>query len=104
MKWKKIRYEEYKKLSLKEEQKKLDKELLFKGNFEYYNELKESIAGDKTEFYNNLKQELKRNEGWVSRNIIVEEKDLDEIMDCKRKSKYINVLFYIQSVYMKCFI
>ncbi|MDN5315932.1 MAG: hypothetical protein PWR08_56 [Thermoanaerobacterium sp.] len=85
LKWKKIRYEAYKKLSLKEEQKKLAKELLFEGNFEYYNELKELITGDKTEFYNNLKQELKKNEGWHSRNIylklIVEEKDLDEIME-----------------------
>lgn len=85
LKWKKIRYEAYKKLSLKEEQKKLAKELLFEGNFEYYNELKELIIGDKAEFYNNLKQELRKNDGWVSRNIylklIVEEKDLDEIME-----------------------
>ncbi|MGB9813896.1 MAG: SWIM zinc finger family protein [Thermovenabulum sp.] len=84
-KWKKIRYEAYKKLSLKEEQKKLAKELLFDGNFEYYRELKELITGDKAEFYNNLKQELKNYKGWHGRDIylkvILEENDLDELME-----------------------
>ncbi|AIS52840.1 SWIM zinc finger domain-containing protein [Thermoanaerobacter kivui] len=83
-KWKKIRYEAYKKLSLKEEQKKLAKELLFDGNFEYYRELKGLITGDKTEFYNDLKQELKNYKGWHGRDIylkvILEENDLDELM------------------------
>lgn len=84
-KWKKMRYEAYKKLSLKEEQMKLAKELLFDGNFEYYRELKELITGDRAEFYNNLKQELKSFEGWNGKDIylkvILEENDLDELME-----------------------
>ncbi|MGI1690030.1 SWIM zinc finger family protein [Thermoanaerobacter uzonensis] len=84
-KWKKMRYEAYKKLSLKEEQMKLAKELLFDGNFEYYRELKELITGDRAEFYNDLKQELKSFEGWHGKDIylkvILEENDLDELME-----------------------
>lgn len=89
-KWKKIRYDAYKKLSLKEEQQRLAKELLFDGNFEYYKELKELITGDKTAFYNKLKQELKKDKGWHGRSIylklIVQEKDLDEIMEFVREN------------------
>lgn len=59
-----VRYDAYKKLSLKEEQKRLAKELLFNGNFEYYKELRELTTGDKTALYNNLKQELKKDKGW----------------------------------------
>lgn len=87
-KWKKIRYEAYKKLSLKEEQEKLAKELLFDGDFGYYSELKELVNLDKALFYNSLKKELKKHKGWNSRRIylklIVEEKDLDEIMEVVR--------------------
>ncbi|AWZ48605.1 hypothetical protein C3495_07135 [Clostridiaceae bacterium 14S0207] len=90
LKWKKIRYEAYKKLSLKEEQKILAKELILQGNFDYYKELKELITYDKTIFYNNLKQELKNNEGWYNKsiylNLIVYEKDFDEIAEFVREN------------------
>lgn len=89
-KWKRIRHEAYKQLSLKEEQEKLAKELLFDGDFEYYKELKELVSGDKSVFYNNLKQELKEDKGWRVRGIylklIVQEKDLDEIMEFVREN------------------
>lgn len=89
-KWKKIRYEAYKKLLLKEEQEKLAKELLFDGDFGYYKELKELITGDKVLFYNSLKEELKNDKGWHGRNIylklIVEENDLDEIIGFVRQN------------------
>lgn len=89
-KWKKIRYTAYKELSLKEEQEKLAKDLLFNGNFEYYRELKELVTGDKEVFYNSLKQELKKDKGWHGRSIylklIVEENDLDEIMEFVREN------------------
>lgn len=100
-KWKKIRYQAYKKLSLKEEQEKLAKELLFDGDFEYYGELKELVSLDKALFYNSLKQELKERKGWNSRSIylklIVQEKDLDDIMEFVRENpeiieEYANML------------
>lgn len=91
LKWKKIRYEAYKKLSQKKEQQKLAKELFFDGNFEYYKELKELSTGNETALYNSLKQELKERKdfGWRGRSIylqlITQEKDLDEIMAFVRK-------------------
>jgi len=91
-KWKKLRYEAYKKLSQKEEQQKLAKELLFDGNFEYYKELKELSTGNQTALYNSLKQELKERKdvNWRGRSIylqlITQEKDLDEIMAFVRKN------------------
>ncbi|OOM73782.1 hypothetical protein [Clostridium sp. BL-8] len=88
LKWKQIRYLAYKELSMKEDQRNLATELLFKGKFEYYKELKE-LAEDKISFYNNLKQELKTKEDWHSKSmflkIIWEEKDLDEIMSYVRE-------------------
>ncbi|AGF57782.1 putative Zn finger protein [Clostridium saccharoperbutylacetonicum] len=87
LKWKQMRYKAYKELDLKDDQRNLAKELLFEGKFEYYKELKE-LAEDKISFYNNLKQELKVKEDWHSKSmflqIILEEKDLNEIMDYVR--------------------
>lgn len=89
LKWQQIRYLAYKELSLKDNQRNLAKELLFQGKFEYYKELKE-LAEDKISFYNNLIQELKANEYWQSKSmflqIILEEKDLDEIMTYVREN------------------
>lgn len=89
LKWKQIRYSVYKELSLKDDQRNLAKELLFQGKFEYYKELKE-LAEDKISFYNNLKQELKAKEYWQCKSIflqiILEEKDLDEIMGYVREN------------------
>ncbi|NME07544.1 hypothetical protein [Psychrobacillus sp. BL-248-WT-3] len=80
--WKKERYGAYKELSLQKEQKKLAKELLLSGDFEYYKELKE-LAQDDT-FYNSLINELKAFEGWNAREvylkIILEENDLEELL------------------------
>ena len=89
LKWKQIRYLAYKELSMKDDQRNLAKELLFQGKFEYYKELKE-LAEDKISFYNNLKKELKVKEYWQSKSmflqIILEEKDLDEIMGYVREN------------------
>lgn len=89
LKWKRIRYSAYKELSMKDDQRNLAKELLFEGKFEYYKELKE-LAEDKISFYNNLKQELKEKQDWQSKSmflqIIMEEKDLDEIMGYVREN------------------
>ncbi|MBK6375382.1 MAG: hypothetical protein IPF67_20530 [Saprospiraceae bacterium] len=56
-KWKEIRYEAYKKLSLKAEQARLAKELLFDGQFEYYQELKDLNNGDEKELKSKLKED-----------------------------------------------
>lgn len=89
-KWKKIRYAAYKELSLKEEQEKLAKELLFHGDFTYYKELKELHKVDEKLFYDALKQELKKDKSWrgisMYLKVIVEEKDLDEIMEFVREN------------------
>lgn len=89
LKWKQIRYEAYRELSLTDEQKKLAKDLLFNGYFAYYNELKE-LERDKEDFYNHLKKELKQGKDWhektIFRKLIVEEKDLEEIMEVVREN------------------
>ncbi|MGO5066820.1 SWIM zinc finger family protein [Clostridium sp. LCP25S3_F8] len=90
IKWKEIRYMAYKELSMKSEQKKLAKELLLDGDFNYYKELKELTTEDKKVFYNRLKLELKNKHGchrkMIYLKIIEEEKDLDEIMEFVRKN------------------
>ncbi|MDU5948025.1 MAG: hypothetical protein E6Z15_13285, partial [Paenibacillus macerans] len=52
--WKKLRYEAYKRLSLKEEQKTLAEELLLDGDFGYYEELKQLAGGDTAALYHHL--------------------------------------------------
>ena len=83
-KWKEIRYEAYKKLSLKAEQARLAKEMLFDGHFEYYQELKDLNTGDEKEFYDELKAKLKKDTRWQAKNMYVnlieQEEDTDEIM------------------------
>lgn len=89
-KWKKIRYTAYKQLSMKKEQQKLAKELLFAGDFEYYWELKQLAKGDKRIFYNNLKEELKKDRGWRGKDVylklIKEENDFEAIMEFLREN------------------
>ncbi|NHM31686.1 SWIM zinc finger family protein [Neobacillus terrae] len=89
-KWKKLRYLAYKGLSLKAEQEKLAKELFFKGDFEYYKELKELAEGDKSVFYSSLKNEMRKERDWrisdMFRRLIEEENDLDEIMEFVRRN------------------
>lgn len=88
-KWKKIRYEAYKELSMKKEQQELGKELLIQGDFEYYKDIKE-LADNKKEFYDNLKQELKDSKDWRSKDvfisIIYDENDINEIMEYVRNN------------------
>ena len=83
-KWKKFRYTAYKALSLKEEQEELAKELLLKGDFEYYQDLKNLASGDQEVFYTNLKIELRSSKEWhvgrVFLRLIEEENDLDEML------------------------
>ena len=83
-KWKRIRYDAYKKLSLKAEQARLAKELLFDGNFEYYQELKALNIEDETTFYSKLKTSLKNDQRWQAKNMYVklieQEQDSEEIM------------------------
>ena len=84
-KWKKLRYTVYKELSWKEEQAELAKELLFEGDFDYYQDLKALMTGNQKEFYEGLKQELKNSKGWRTQSIylmlIKTEKDLDALLE-----------------------
>lgn len=81
--WKKERYAAYKELSLKENQKKLAKELLLSGDFEYYRELKDLVKDDT--FYSSLIRELRASKGWLVREVylrvILEENDLEELLN-----------------------
>lgn len=82
--WKKLRYEAYKRLSLKEEQTTLAKELLQDGDFGYYDELKQLADGDTVALYRHLKQELQAKKDWQSKGLylrlIEAENDLDELL------------------------
>lgn len=89
-KWKEIRYDAYKKLSLKDEQARLAKEMLFDGHFEYYQELKDLNTGDEKEFYDELKAKLKKDTRWQAKsmyiNLIEQEEDTDEVMAYVREN------------------
>lgn len=88
LKWKKIRFEAYKAMGLKDEQLKLAKELLLRNNFEYYNELKE-LSEDKATLYKELKDELKTDKIWVGSlylKLLESENDIKAIMECVRKN------------------
>ena len=96
LKWKNIRYNAYKELSLKEEQRSLAKELLLNGNFDYYKELKELNKDDEDKFYENLKEELKNNKSIYNRRLYIElieeENDINEIMQLvKEDIRFIEV-------------
>ncbi|MDZ5473296.1 hypothetical protein SM124_16380 [Bacillus sp. 31A1R] len=84
-KWKKYRYDAYKFLLLIEEQRNLAKELLLKGDFNYYQELKELASENQSEFYANLKKELKTGEGRATTDIFLKiiehENDLEELLE-----------------------
>ncbi|WP_243096858.1 hypothetical protein [Thermohalobacter berrensis] len=97
----KIRYKAYKELSLKKEQEKLAKELLFSDSFEYYRELKELHKEDWEIFYTKLKEELKSHNSWYFRDkylkVITFERDLPELMEFVRENprsieEYANML------------
>lgn len=89
-KWKEIRYDAYKKLSLKDEQARLAKEMLFDGHLEYYQELKDLNTGDEKEFYDELKAKLKKDTRWQAKsmyiNLIEQEEDTDEVMAYVREN------------------
>jgi hypothetical protein len=84
-KWKNLRYDAYKNLGLKEEQRNLARELLFKGEFYYYNELKSLFSYEWDNYYSKLIKDLKLEKGWKAEDIFVKiivlEKDYDELLN-----------------------
>lgn len=82
--WKKARYEAYKKLSLKNEQRLLARELLLGGDYAYYQDLESLDEGDKEEFYRSILAELKKGGNWTVRRVylqlISDKNDLEEMM------------------------
>ncbi|MDG0810708.1 hypothetical protein [Cohnella rhizosphaerae] len=87
-KWKRIKYEAYKRLSLKQEQAALGKELLLGGEYAYYEELAVLAGENKEAFYRRIIAELREAGGWRSRDVylrlILENNDLPELMDYVR--------------------
>lgn len=82
--WKKARYEAYKRLSLKNEQQLLARELLMGGDYAYYKDL-ELLAGEgKKELYHGILAELKNGTGWKAQGVylklIADKDDLEEMM------------------------
>ncbi|NLW40448.1 MAG: hypothetical protein GXY96_05920 [Tissierellia bacterium] len=100
--WRKIRYEAYKKLSLKEEQEKLARKLFLEGNFEYYEELKAMHKGREKELYNEILVKIRKGRDWYWNNLyvklIVYENDLEELLNYVKNNlhqieEYANILF-----------
>jgi hypothetical protein len=83
-KWKAARYEAYKKLSLRQEQELLAKELLLDGDYGYYDDLESLFAGDKEEFYRGIIAELSESKNWRARGVylklISDKNDGEEMM------------------------
>lgn len=82
--WKEARYEAYKRLSLKQEQKQLARELLLDGEYSYYHELEKLFEGDPELLYRGILKELKEAEKWragsVYLQLISDKNDLAEMM------------------------
>lgn len=60
IRWKQLRFAAYDALNLREEQRKLARELLFAGTFEYYGELKKLASGNEDVIYHQVKEDLKK--------------------------------------------
>ncbi|RIW31319.1 hypothetical protein D3H55_15190 [Bacillus salacetis] len=91
--WKKYRYQAYKSLSMKEEQKRLGRELLFNGEFSCYYDLKELAAKNYEQFYSELKQELQEARGAYAEQVFLklveEENDMEALLEFVRnKPRY----------------
>ncbi|MFC5407280.1 hypothetical protein [Cohnella soli] len=88
--WKTARYEAYRHLSLKNEQKQLAKEFLLGGDYAYYPVLESLTAGDKEEFYKETVAELKKGRDWRAREVylklISDKNDLAEMLAYVRTS------------------
>ncbi|WP_432357118.1 hypothetical protein [Sporosarcina sp. UB5] len=82
--WKKWRYEVYKRLKLYDEQAKVGREMLLNGDFDFYWGLKEH-APDKTTFYEELKQELAARNHRMYVQLIEAENDVDAILHYVRE-------------------
>lgn len=87
-KWKRNRYQAYKKLSLTKEQAALGKELLLGGEYAYYQELAALEGENEESFYRGIVAELREAGGWHARDVysrlILEKNDLPELMDYVR--------------------
>ncbi|MBD2846571.1 hypothetical protein IDH44_15330 [Paenibacillus sp. IB182496] len=82
--WKKARYEAYRKLALKKEQRQLAWELLLGGDYAYYQELVSITEGGKEELYREVVAGLKQRDNWQARavylQLIADKNDLEEMM------------------------
>lgn len=83
-KWRLAKYEAYKGLHRIEEQRQLARELLLKGNYEFYAELEQLHEGDKVELYREILSELKAARHWYATQtylLLIEDKqDFPEML------------------------
>lgn len=91
-KWRKTKYVAYKKLSLKQEQEQLARELLLDGDYSYYNELESLNEGSKEDLYRGILADLKAASGWrvheIYLKLISDKNDLQEMMGYVQKNPY----------------
>ncbi|MFB5763628.1 hypothetical protein [Paenibacillus medicaginis] len=92
-KWKGAKYAAYKKLSSRNEQEKLAKELLLDGDYAYYHELESLFEGDKEDLYRSILPELKETDKWRTRDVylrlISEKNDLAEMLAYVKANPYV---------------
>ncbi|UQZ32340.1 hypothetical protein C2I18_01515 [Paenibacillus sp. PK3_47] len=90
--WQEARYEAYKRLLLKAEQKQLARELLLGGKYSYYKELESLVEGDTEILYRDIISELKKQDrraaGEVYLQLISDKIDLPEILAYIRANPY----------------
>lgn len=78
--WKQYRYEACKQAGHQSEQKKLGHELLTRGNFKYYIDLKKFNESNFEQFYRNLKKQLAAENPYIYSQLITTEKDTEAIV------------------------
>ena len=92
-KWKEYRYNIYKQLNNTTEQEKLGRELLFRGYFKYYADLKDLNKDDFDSFYkeiiNSFKSSANMYASMLYLKIILKENDTNRILDYLKKNPYI---------------
>ncbi len=87
-KWKTLRYEAYRNLSMAREQRQLARELLLEGDFNYYHELKALTQEDRQVVYRELKEELRHSRDCTKARLyvklILEEDDMEALLEHTR--------------------
>lgn len=100
--WKQWRYEAYKQSGETGEQKKLGRDLIAKGHFEYYRDLKQLAGSDADKFYTSLKNQLAKENSPSYTSLITEENDIEAIVEyvTEHPDMVENYITYLQDTHM----